>query len=301
MSDLKTQVSVLRQTVTDEVFRVAGFSSRGFARKIFAPFIWPPANKFAKITAEFDYQVGTLGYREAAVNLLRFFVDEIKTSGAEKIPQEGPLVIASNHPGTYDGLAIMSSIPRDDMKVVVQGFPFVQNMKASSRHLIYTPADLHGRMGVVRTMIRHLKEGGGLLVFPSGKLEPDPEVLPGAMESLNEWSRSIGLILNRVPDTQLLVTIVSGVLAQSSLNNPFTRFFDDIWMKIRAAEFLQIIQQLLINKKFDLIPKISFSDPITVDDLLARMDSSSVMVEIVQRARELMEDHLEELPLLVKA
>jgi hypothetical protein len=58
---------------------------------------------------------------------------------------------------------------------------------------------------------------------------------------------------------------------------------------------------MLINKKVDLIPKISFSDPITVDDLLARMDSSSVMVEIVQRARELMEDHLEDLPFLVKA
>lgn len=300
MSEFKTQVGILRKTITDEVFRVAGFSREGLVRKLFGPVLWPPANRFAKRIADFDHEVGELGYKEAVINLLRTYVDDIQTHGEDKIPREGPLIVASNHPGTYDGLAIISSIPRDDMKVVVQGFPFAQNLHASSRHLIYTPEDTHGRMGVVRTIIRHLSEGGGLLIFPSGKLEPDPEVLPGAMDALKEWSRSIELVLKRVPQTQVLVTIVSGVLAQSSLENPIARFFDDIWMRIRAAEFIQIVQQLVIDRKYNLIPKVSFGDPITVDDLLARVDTSGVMLEIVERARILMANHLEEFPSLVK-
>ncbi|MEA3439911.1 MAG: 1-acyl-sn-glycerol-3-phosphate acyltransferase [Chloroflexota bacterium] len=294
MSEPKAEVSLLRRTLTDEVFRVAGFSRRGLIRRLFGPILWPPANRVARIIAEFDREVVSLGYRIATKNLLNRFVDEIHVLGNENIPKEGPLVVASNHPGTYDGLAIISSIPRDDMKVVVEGFPFFRSLPGSSPYLIHTPKDTSGRMGVLRSMIRHLEEGGGLLVFPSGKLDPDPEVLPGAMDALEEWSQSLGMILKKVPQTQVLVTIVSGVLAQSCVDNPFARIFDEVWMKLRAAEFIQIVQQMLINRKFDLMPKVRFGDPISVDDLLNRFEVSGLTLEIIERARALMESHLDE-------
>jgi hypothetical protein len=91
-----------------------------------------------------------------------------------------------------------------------------------------------------------------------------------------------------------LVTIVSGVLAQSCVDNPFARIFDEVWMKLRAAEFIQIVQQTLINRKFDLMPKVRFGDPISVDDLLNRYEVSGITLEIIERARALMEYHLDE-------
>jgi len=298
MNDIKAEVSQLRRTVTDEIFRVAGFSKKGLVRKIFGPVLWPPAHRFARIFADFDLDVATLGLRDAAQRLLQGFVDEVQISGKNKVPRKGPLVVASNHPGTLDGFAIMSNIPRDDMKVVVEGFPLFRSLPATAPHLIFTPPDTQGRMGVVRSMISHLRDGGGILIFPSGKLDPDPQILPGAYDALSNWSPSLGLILNKVPQTQVMVTIVSGVLSKTCVENPITKYFDEWWMKIRVAEFIQVVQQMVMARDFNLMPKISFGDPVTIDEILKHVDSSGVMLDIIDRARQLMEIHTHEPPLL---
>ena len=291
MNDISAQVNQLRQTITDEIYRVAGFSKEGISRRMFGLAVWPPTQRVARLAAEFDHDVSSLGYREASRRLLQKFVDEVHVRGRENVPNQGPLVIASNHPGTYDGFAIASSIPRDDMKVVVQGFPFANKLPGSSQHLILTPQDAGGRIGVVRSMIRHLQVGGSVLIFPSGELDPDPDVLPGASDALEKWSPSLELILKRVPQTQVLVTIVSGVLAQSCVENPFTRFFDDFWMRMRVAEMIQVVQQTFIWRDFNLNPKITFGDPVSVCDLLQRKDASGFMIEIIERAKQLLDDH----------
>jgi len=293
MYDFSTQVKTIRQSVTDEVLRVAGISSRGFLRKLLNPLIWPPANKFAKLIAELDRDVATIGYRKATRNLVQRFVQELQIIGQENVPQKGPLLVVSNHPGTLDGFAIMSTIPRDDMKVVVEGFTFLRSMTASSEHMIYTPQDSSGRIGVVRSIIRHLSDGGGILVFPSGQLDPDPDVFPGASEAFDRWSPSLEFILNKVPETQVMISIISGLIAQSCANNPITRFWDELWMKIRVAEFIQMLQQTFISKDFSLIPRISYGDPLTIDDLLKQVDSSSIIEEIINRARKLLSYHID--------
>jgi len=292
MNDFSTQVKAIRQSVTDEVLRVAGISSRGLIRKLLSPLVLPPANKFAQLIAEFDRDVATIGYREAAWNFVQRFVQELQIRGQENVPQKGPLLVVSNHPGTIDGIAIMSTIPRDDMKVVVEGFPFFRSMTASSEHMIYTPPDSSGRIGVVRSMIRHLSDGGGILVFPSGQLDPDPDVFPGASEAINQWSPSLEFILKKVPETQVMISIISGLIAQSCANNPITKFWDELWMKIRVAEFIQLLQQTFISRDFSLIPRISFGDPLTLDDLLKQVDSSSIIEEIIVRARALLSNHV---------
>lgn len=294
MNDIKAEVSQLRRTVTDEIFRVAGFSRKGLVRKIFGPVLWPPAHRIASIFADFDLDVATLGLRDASRRLVQRFVDEVQINGQSNVPRKGPLVVASNHPGTLDGWAIMSNIPRDDMKVVVEGFPFFHSLPATAPHLIFTPPDTQGRMGVVRSMISHLRDGGGILIFPSGKLDPDPQVLPGASDALSTWSPSLGLILKKVPQTQVMVTIVSGVLSKTCVNNPIPNFFDEWWMKLRVAEFIQVVQQILISRDFNLMPKISFGDPVTIDEILEHVDSSGVMLDIIDRARQLLEIHTHE-------
>ena len=292
MASKKTaRVGQLRKTVVDEVFRVAGLSKKGWVRKVLIPLTWPPAHRFAKILADYDADVASYGYRVASGILIQRFSKEVQTSGRELLPKDGPLVVASNHPGTYDAMAIMSEIPRDDMKVVVEDFPLFKSMTASSAHAIYTPKEGAGRLGVVRSMIRHLQAGGGILIFPSGKLDPDPSVLPGAAKALNDWSPSLEYLLRRVPNTQMVVTIVSGMLAESAINNPVTRYFDEFWMRLRVAEFVQLLQQSFLARNFDLAPSITFSEPIDIDGLLKQFDTVDIMNEIIKRAKELMMVH----------
>ena len=64
-------------------------------------------------------------------------------------------------------------------------------LKGSSKYLIYTPYDIRQRAAVVREAIRHLQGGGLLIIFPTGKIDPDPAFLPGASGSLEGWSKSV--------------------------------------------------------------------------------------------------------------
>ena len=300
MNDIQAQVGILRRTVTDEIFRAAGFSKKGLVRRMFGPILWPPAHRFASFFVEFDNDVATMGLREAARKLVQCFVDEVQITGQDNVPTDGPLVVASNHPGTFDGFTILSTLPRDDIRVVVEGFPFFRSLPASAPHMIYTPKDASGRMGVVRTMIRHLQDGGGILIFPSGKLDPDPEVMSGASDALDGWSPSLELILKKVPQTQVLVTIISGVLSETCLDNPLAKFFDEWWMRLRAAEFIQVVQQILISRNFDLIPRVTFGDPVSVEELLGRVNSSGMMLEIIENARRLLDTHTSYNPTLLE-
>jgi putative hemolysin len=50
--------------------------------------------------------------------------------------------------------------------------------------LIFVDHKAHLNLYVVQSTIRHLRSGGSVLIFPRGRMEPDPAVLPGALESM---------------------------------------------------------------------------------------------------------------------
>ena len=93
-----------------------------------------------------------------------------------------------------------------------------------------------------------------------------------------------------------MVSIVSGMIAQSCANNPITKLWDELWMRIRVAEFIQLLQQSFISRDFSLIPRISFGAPLTIDELIGMGATPNVMDEIIDRARQLLTTHVEHNP-----
>ena len=59
------------------------------------------------------------------------------------------------------------------------------------------------KLKAIREVIQALNDDMAVIIFPKGLLEPDPALIPGAVESLKGWSDSIGVFLNKVPKTQL--------------------------------------------------------------------------------------------------
>ena len=104
-------------------------------------------------------------------------------NGREHIPQEGPLLIVSNHPGAIDGIAIGASLPRDDLSVVATGFPLLKRLPSASQRIIFIDPHAPINLAGVRSTISHLEGGGAVLIFPSGRVEPDPAILPSAQET----------------------------------------------------------------------------------------------------------------------
>jgi hypothetical protein len=286
-------VESLTRYITDEVFRVFKQSPDSWVRRTFGPALYLPAHRFANLAVTFDAYIAEYGFREAARHILTRFIRGYETHNAENIPQEGPLLITSNHPGTVDSLVISASIPRLDLKVVATGIPFVQNLRNAANHLIYTPRKgVHERMMVVREAIHHLKEGGAVLIFPSGHIDPDPALSRDAMADLGKWSHSVELMLKQVPQTQVLLTVVSDVLSARLRWNPFVRLMGDDLKQRTVAEFLQIIQSVLVPYLNRLSPRVTFSDPLRTEDLASMGDG--LLDGMIEQTRVLMADHIAE-------
>jgi len=283
-------VAELRRTLIDEIFNAMGLP-QGWPRRVLWPLAWGPAYRFAGLLERFERCNAEYGFCEAARGLLERFINRVVVSGAEGIPSKGPLLIASNHPGAVDAVAIAASLPRQDLKIVVSGVPFFHSLSFIRDHLIYSAEDVHGRMLVVRGAIRHLREGGAVLIFPSGTVDPDPAVFPFAPQSLEAWSASLALMLDKAPGTRLLVTMVSGVLAPECWRHPLVRLRHSFWEKQKLAEFIQVIQQLVLSRHFPLIPRVTFGNPVTLPELCLGEEVEDIMQAIRKNAQGLMEVH----------
>lgn len=293
MSDAPPSLSELNRHITDEIFAAFGFSARSWPRRYLWPVFWPPAYLFARLAAEVEHNAARFGLAEAARRLLPRFVKGVRVRGMENVPAEGPLLVASNHPGAYDSVVLLANLPRPDLKVVVSDVSFLRSLPALDSRFIYTVEGLHGRMLAMRQIIRHLQEGGAALIFATGFVDPDPAVLPGAEDKLGDWSPSLELALRRVPGARLLPAIVSGVLSSASLRSPFLRFQKEAWRQRKLAEFLQVIQQLLFRRDYGLTPRLSFGQSLTAQELAAWNPAGEIMPAIITQARGLLHDHMQ--------
>lgn len=274
--------SDLKQKLLDETFKAMGLSSNSPLRLLLEPVFAPAAQRFAEVALRFDDDVATVGFRAAALRLLPRFIRNVHVDGTERIPPEGPLLVVSNHPGTVDALVIASHLPRPDLKIVVSGVPFLRSLSATAQHLIYTSADIHERMNVVRSIIRHLGQGGSVLIFPSGGIDPDPALMPGAADEIETWSPSLDLIVRRLSSVNVLITAVGGVLHDAWVKSPFVRIRRGRRNQQRLAEFFQTIQQMLMPNSLLVSPVVSFAEPLR----FTSNSNSPALPTIIARAKE---------------
>jgi hypothetical protein len=280
-------VAELRRAISEELL-----VATGLLQAVLRPLLWFPADRFAGLAAELDRRVALHGLAEGLRWLLWRFVDDVRVYGREHIPASGPLVIASNHPGSYDILAIGAHLGRDDLRIPASDVPVLRQLRATAKHLVYTHLgdDSHARISAARDSVRHLRSGGALLVYAASKVEPDPAVLPGARAGLQDWLDSPAWLLRQVPDAVLVVTIVSNVLAASCLQSPLTHLRRQPRRKQFLAEAAQIGQQVLFGRRFPLVPEVRFGMPLTPAALSAGNDPRAARAIIMEQAEQLLSE-----------
>src|SRR5512139_2093574 len=213
----------LTRFIIDEIIIALKQPPQGIVRQILGPLLKLPARRFATLMAEVDRRVAQNGIVAAGQWLLTQIVTGIDARGTDNVPRTGPVLIASNHPGAYDIVALIAATGRDDIRIIASGVPFTRSLIATSRHLIYVNPDNLGapdRMVAIRAGIRHLRDGGALLIYPSGIVDPDPDIAPGLAASIDSWSGSLDIFLRHAPQTCVVPAIVSSVLSRRYLNNP---------------------------------------------------------------------------------
>jgi 1-acyl-sn-glycerol-3-phosphate acyltransferase len=225
--------------------------------------------RFTDLAAEFDGRVAQVGLPAAIRPYIPRFTSRFMALGAAHVPDSGPALLVSNHPGAYDLFGILSQLPRADVRVIVSDISILRHLPATSPHFILIGRTEQSRMAAVRVGVRQLREGGLLFIFPGGIVDPDPAFMPGAAKALQRWSPSLELFLRRAPDTRVVPTVVSGVLAPGWLRSPVTRLRQEPKDRQKVAEAFQVIQQLLLPGSLRTSPLVTFGPPLLASDLLS--------------------------------
>lgn len=226
-----------------------------------------PARKFAHQMLDFDDAVRTVGLVDAARQTQRRYVRSLRLFSAP-LPA-GPFLALSNHPGMADTLALFSALNRRDLKIIAVERPFLRALPNVSERLYFVNDDPSRRMTLIRQVSAHLHAGGAALTFPAGKIEPDPNVYPGALASLQNWTDSVGFFVRIAPETAILPVLVRGVLWKQTANHPLTRVKKGREERERLAAALQLLAHVVLNQKpLDVTVQIGRS--VTVAELGSR-------------------------------
>lgn len=228
-----------------------------------------PARKFAEVMLEFDDEVGVSGLAQAARQMLRKYVRDVRifsdSMTGSPVPA-GPFLALSNHPGMTDTLALFSALDRLDLKIIAVDRPFLKSLTHTSQRLFYVTDDPAARMSLVRQVSGHLHSGGAALTFPAGEIEPDPNVYPGALEALNGWTDSVGVFVRMAPETTILPVLVRGVIWDKTARFLIIRLKKTREEREKLAAAFQLLVHLSLHTKL-LDLTVQVGKPITVADL----------------------------------
>jgi hypothetical protein len=277
-------VETLTSINAQEMLEAIGLDNVRRGRALLERMCLPAARRFAKQIASYDEMVGKRGLREASLWVLEKHIKRLEVAGRNNVPAEGPLLIVSNHPGLSDAMALFASLPRNDLRTVASERAFLLALNHTSQHLIYLQSGEQN--GSLRKISKHLRTSGAVLLFPGGRIEPDPATMAGANESLQCWSKSIGLIVRLVKEIQVVPAIVSGVVCAAARQHPITRIRKEHKNRERFGAMLQT----LIPAYRNVAVRVAFGAPLDRKDLLAdKGDTETITKIIIEHTRRLLE------------
>jgi 1-acyl-sn-glycerol-3-phosphate acyltransferase len=211
--------------------------SRGIRVAVTRGVLRPAAHLIAKRFVDFDRAIGDRGAVGGAEWIVARATGGVIAEGAEQVPAAGGTLVVANHPGLADAVALLASMRRDDAWIVAADYPFLRAMRRMSRRFVF----VEDRCAAVRRIVRRLRAGEAVLLFPAGGLEPDPANAPvDAHASLASWSRSIELIARLAPNATIVPAVVSGAVSPAAFAHPLARRRVPTKERQRFASLLQL-------------------------------------------------------------
>ena len=272
----------------DDLVTAFGWQGHAFPREFLRLAFRRPAAKFADQMQAFDGQVGLVGLPEGARKSSSGFVKNIQVFGEENLLHSGPVLYLSNHPGMTDTLCLFAALRRPDLRIIAFRRPFLQALPNISQHLIYVSDDPVDRMGAVRKASSHLLAGGALLTFPAGQIEPDPDVYPGAGESLGGWLDSAGVFIRFAPETRIVPVLVRNVLWDKAVRHPLTHLRSSREERERLGASFQLLLQIIFNFT-PVTVRVQVAPPIGLDEV-GSTDTAAIHAVVLERMRSLLQN-----------
>jgi hypothetical protein len=286
--DKPSRVDVLTQINLDDLVSSFGLEYLHLPAAILSRLFVGPARKFATQIGEYDDLIGQVGLEEASCQTLqKRFINDLRVQGREHIPARGPVLFLSNHPGMADTISLFAAIPRQNLHTIALYRPFLASLPNITRHLFYISENPGERMRAVRQVSAHLRAGGAALTFPAGKIEPDPDVHTGALDSLKDWTDSSGIFMRFAPDLQIVPVLVRGVIWERTAHHWLTRLKRAREQQEKLAAALQLLAMVARDARPTTV-QIQFAKPITRAEV-GSMDHTCIHEKLMERMRYLIE------------
>jgi 1-acyl-sn-glycerol-3-phosphate acyltransferase len=258
-------LDVLTGINLDDLVNAFGWQDHPFPAQLARRLFFKPAQTFARQMLDFDTAIGACGLAEAARLTERSYARDVQVISTHNLP-EGPFLALSNHPGVTDTLAVIAALGHAGLKVIALDRPFLLSLPNLSRHLFFVTEDPDERVTLVRQVSKHLRSGGSALTFPAGHNEPDPDIYPGAVESLKSWTDSVGVFLRLAPETPVVPVCVRGVTWDKTAHHVLTRLRHTKDDRQLLASAMQLLSSIMFNVRPVTI-RVLIGRPINVKEL----------------------------------
>ena len=250
----------------------------------------PAARRVAREFVATDAAFASRALPDAARWTLDHFSASVEVAGLDRVPRSGPILLVANHPGLTDAAGLIAALDRPDIRIVASDYPFLHAMRGLGPHLVFLGATGASQLAWIRAVSRDLRRGGVVLLFPAGRLEPDPAVL-GAEDALLPWSASVDVIHRFAPAAQIVPAAVTGVLSPRAFAHPLTRIRRKPRDRQRVATLLQ-----MIDPRFrEVTARIAFGSPLSASELDVS-DGAAIVARLAERMRVLLSDPYNEGP-----
>lgn len=252
------RLAELTAVTVQDVIRGFGLDDAPVAGTVLAWACRRRARRLAAAVLDYDDVVGAHGLAAGGARAVARFTEGLSVEGRRNVPRHGPVLVVANHPGLFDTTALFAAVDRPDLRVVAADRPFLRALPHTSRHLVFIGEGRRHQMHALRTIAGHLADGGAVLTFPAGRIEPDPAVLPGAAASLDGWSAGVELVGRLAGGAAVVPAIVSGVLSPRALRHPLTR----LRRRPDDRQWLAALLQILASGLRDVTVRVAFGEPL---------------------------------------
>jgi 1-acyl-sn-glycerol-3-phosphate acyltransferase len=278
---MSAELDALTRINVEDLISGIGLQDARIWRGILARLCTLPARQLARRVLAYDHHVGQVGLHASGHSGLTEFNTTFTAVGAERLPRDGPLLLTANHPGLADALMVFANVPRADLRVIAASRSFLRALPNISRHLIYVDLENKDRRhSAIRAAAEHLRQGGALLTFPAGTIEPDPALHAlDTKTAFMNWSASIDLLARFAPQTRIVPVLISGVLNPRAQTSLVTR----LRSRQQDREWLGATLQLLLPRYKQVHAEIRFGEPL-VAGALPRHDSLGTATDAVVAA-----------------
>jgi len=190
-------------------------------------------------------------------------------------------LIVSNHPGICDSASLLSIIERPDIKIAAFDKTFFKSLPNLYKYLIPIEEGRHGFSNSISLMLRHLENGGALLLYPAGIIEPDPEY---NKDFLKEWFSVIGYFCLKAQkknfNFKILPVVVSNIYSKKTLELKLVNLKKNKEEKEKSAALNIIITRSTKNQKIKIDFKKEFDSLI----LAETYKDSKIITDVVKKS-----------------